>query len=158
MDRNMDSMCDAFEDRWKSGERPEIAEFLDRVDGPERSELLRELIQIELWWRRNETPAPNQKEYQTRFPGDHSIVTEAFELFRQEVQQQQGDQLAEAPREIFAALATPGEPMPATVQLKLPNSVPAQVGPFKILQPIGKGGMGQVYMAEPTCPIRWRTS
>ena len=35
---------------------------------------------------------------------------------------------------------------------------PTQVGPFKILQPIGKGGMGQVYMAEQTKPVKRRVA
>lgn len=35
---------------------------------------------------------------------------------------------------------------------------PKQVGPFKILQPIGKGGMGQVYMAEQQKPVKRRVA
>ena len=35
---------------------------------------------------------------------------------------------------------------------------PSQVGPFKILQPIGKGGMGAVYMAEQTEPVKRRVA
>ena len=39
-----------------------------------------------------------------------------------------------------------------------PSDLPTQIGPYKILQPIGKGGMGQVFMAEQTEPVRRRVA
>ena len=37
-------------------------------------------------------------------------------------------------------------------------SVSERIGPYKILQPIGKGGMGQVFMAEQTEPVKRRVA
>ena len=51
-------------------------------------------------------------------------------------------------------------PMPDQVE-PLPDqteSMPDQIGPYKILQPIGKGGMGQVFMAQQTEPIKRRVA
>lgn len=38
------------------------------------------------------------------------------------------------------------------------DEFPHSIGPFKILQPIGRGGMGQVYMAEQQQPLRRRVA
>ncbi len=46
-----------------SGNLPRIDVFLDRAADSQRSELLRELIQIEIWWRRDESPPPEKAEY-----------------------------------------------------------------------------------------------
>jgi serine/threonine protein kinase/WD40 repeat protein len=51
-------------------------------------------------------------------------------------------------------------PMPDQVE-PLPDqteSMPDQIGPYKILQPTGKGGMGQVFMAQQTEPIKRRVA
>src|SRR5262245_19341160 len=40
-----------------------------------------------------------------------------------------------------------------------PRELPeSQVGPYKLLQPIGEGGMGIVYLAEQTEPVRRRVA
>ena len=41
--RRIDRQCVAFENAWKSGERPAIERFLEEVPEPERDALLREL-------------------------------------------------------------------------------------------------------------------
>src|SRR5208282_2988837 len=56
------------------------------------------------------------------------------------------DRLAPAavpPAAATADLACPESEQPGTV-----------IGPYKLLQPIGEGGMGTVYMAEQTAPVR----
>ena len=51
-------------------------------------------------------------------------------------------------------------PMPDPLESSpdLTESMPDQIGPYKILQPIGKGGMGQVFMAQQTEPIKRRVA
>ena len=80
---DFETLCGEFESAWQSGRRPEIRDFVARAAESERPPLLRELIQIELWWRLDESPSPSESEYQSRFPDDHTIVSEAFELFEQ---------------------------------------------------------------------------
>jgi serine/threonine protein kinase/tetratricopeptide (TPR) repeat protein len=48
-------------------------------------------------------------------------------------------------------LASPTSPMPPASSTELIGAV---IGPYKLLQVIGEGGMGTVYMAEQTQPVR----
>ena len=41
---------------------------------------------------------------------------------------------------------------------RLADPVPSQLGPYRIIQPIGEGGMGVVYMAEQEQPVRRRVA
>ncbi|MBI3462633.1 MAG: serine/threonine protein kinase, partial [Planctomycetes bacterium] len=52
----------------------------------------------------------------------------------------------------FAESAGPG-PLP-TINQPPAESPGTQIGPYKLLQQIGEGGMGTVYMAEQTHPVQ----
>ncbi len=57
-----------------------------------------------------------------------------------------------------AALGAPGSLMSSpgkeVAEISLRERTGMVVGPYKLLQPIGEGGMGTVYMAEQTAPVR----
>jgi hypothetical protein len=48
----IDEICDRFEQAWKDGQRPRIEDFLGDYSEPERADLLRELLRLDLAWRR----------------------------------------------------------------------------------------------------------
>ena len=50
--RHLDAICTRFEVAWRRGDRPRIEDFLGEAAEPERSALLRELILLELDYRR----------------------------------------------------------------------------------------------------------
>jgi tetratricopeptide (TPR) repeat protein/tRNA A-37 threonylcarbamoyl transferase component Bud32 len=66
----IDTACQAFETAWKaaarSGSRPRIEDYLATVEEGERWPLLRELVALELHYRRQEPPS--LEEYPGRFP------------------------------------------------------------------------------------------
>ncbi|HVJ80300.1 MAG TPA: serine/threonine-protein kinase, partial [Planctomycetia bacterium] len=47
---------------------------------------------------------------------------------------------------------------PATAAMPIGERAGSQIGPYKLLQPIGEGGMGAVYMAEQSHPVQRRVA
>jgi hypothetical protein len=63
-----DQECDRFEAGWKAGQRPRIEDHLPAVPGPQRPTLLRELILLEIDYRRLGGEQPATAEFLARFP------------------------------------------------------------------------------------------
>src|SRR5262249_11553268 len=70
LELRVDAACQSFEAAWKAvgrtGVRPRIEDCLAAAGEAERWPLLRELLKVELHYRRHESPSPD--EYRRRFP------------------------------------------------------------------------------------------
>ena len=66
--RQVDQVCDRFEEAWLSGRRPRIEEFLGEAPQAARPTLLRELLRLELERRCRAGERPAADEYHARFP------------------------------------------------------------------------------------------
>jgi hypothetical protein len=64
----IDSACDRFETAWKTGNRPRIENHLGEIAGPERLVLARELILLDIHYRRLAGQTCLVSEYDSRFP------------------------------------------------------------------------------------------
>jgi serine/threonine protein kinase len=71
-------VCDRFKIAWREGRDPRIEDFLTGAEGIEPTALLRELIVVEVGLRRTHGEEPTPQEYELRFPGQLSLVEEAF--------------------------------------------------------------------------------
>ena len=49
--RQMERICDRFEAAWKAGQQPRIEDYLGEMPEPERPDLFRELLGLELAYR-----------------------------------------------------------------------------------------------------------
>ena len=64
----LDALCDRFDAAWCAGERPSIEAYLDGLPDPHRAALLRELVPVEVEYRRRAGESPRAEEYLARFP------------------------------------------------------------------------------------------
>src|SRR5262249_49360521 len=78
-ERRIDAVCQRFEDAWKAIHPPRLEDFLGEVTVPERSALLRELLQLELDYRQRNGDTPDLAKYLARFPNDAALIREEFE-------------------------------------------------------------------------------
>src|SRR5262249_9439593 len=64
----IDEVCDLFEAAWKRGGRPRIEDYLDESPVPARAALLRELIPLDLEYRKRNGETVSEDDYRGRFP------------------------------------------------------------------------------------------
>ena len=64
----LEEACCRFEQAWQSGQQPRLEDFLDGAEGAERLARLRELLRLDVHYRRHAGEAPSARDYGTRFP------------------------------------------------------------------------------------------
>jgi tRNA A-37 threonylcarbamoyl transferase component Bud32 len=119
-----DRICDQFEAAWKAGPRPRLDDFLAKVPPAEWPDLLRELLVLDLDYRRQLGERPTLEQYRSEYP---ALGLDRFAaLF--------------AERTAGATLQhTPSEGQLPRVHY---------LGDYELLQEIAHGGMGVVYKAR----------
>jgi hypothetical protein len=83
--QRVDEACLAFEQAWQAHladpekhSSPDIEKCLSVADAGDRAPLLRELLALELAYRRKVGQTPVAEEYLARFPGEEGVVRAAF--------------------------------------------------------------------------------
>ncbi len=75
----LDAACDGFEEAWKAGRRPRIEDVLEGVPRLARTGLLRDLLLLDLAYRRLAGERPTPVDYLVRFPDYEATIRAAFD-------------------------------------------------------------------------------
>jgi hypothetical protein len=81
--RRVNALCEHFEDAWRAGRPLRIEEFLRDTPEAEHRALFRELLVLELAYRRRKGEKPTLQEYCQRFPEHAELI--AFLLGAQDL-------------------------------------------------------------------------
>ena len=150
--RQIDAICDRFEEAWLGNQRPRIEDCLPEVDDAHRSALLRELLRVELECRLRAGDEPAVEGYRRRFPEDGKLVELLFRQVRRNVES------IDETRDVGQSLKSPSSDLAATIDQPITEKAGTQIGPYKLLQELGEGGMGVVYMADQIEPVKRRVA
>ena len=138
--RQIDEVCDQFEESWKAGQRPKIEGYLVSAAESERPAFLHELLSVELAYRRQSGETPSFEEYRLRFPADIKVLAEVFRDAK--------DGVKPSPRTVASSYATP-DTEPGLARIKVAHhpqpAQPARLGRYRITGKLGQGGFGVVY-------------
>jgi eukaryotic-like serine/threonine-protein kinase len=129
-----EQICDQFEAAWKAGEQPQLEASLEKCSAKTRGRLLRELVQIELWWRKRRGDLPNWSDYKSRFPAEQQLFEEYL--------QKDGESPRSKPS---------GEDKPQWQQVTGTYISESTVGDFskgryRLVRVLGEGAFGRVYL------------
>jgi eukaryotic-like serine/threonine-protein kinase len=130
--QRIDEVCVRFEAGWQAGTPPRLEDFLGEAAGAEPQVLLRQLLCVELDWRRRQGDRPSLTEYLARFPDHASLVRE---VVARRVGRPSPPSTTETQSITGATSAAGGA-----------ETVPAVAG-YEVGRLLGRGGMGVVYEA-----------
>jgi hypothetical protein len=125
-------VCKRFEAAWQARQRPRIEHYLGHVPEPDQAHLLRELLALELAYRRQLGETLIEDDYRQRFP-DHAGLIQA--AFRDQVAQQRGEAASLIPQILTGPERADGNEV----------EPPSRLGRYRITAQLGAGSFGVVY-------------
>lgn len=143
--RHIDKICDEFEARWKAGEQPSLHDFIQQITKESRPALAKELIPLDVECRAVFGSVPDAVEYAMFGDGGVRLAQRVIDTIQTKPQVDGGTASHDAEyAETFIRNKTSWN----TADGNAPDDISPQIGPYRLLQKIGKGGMGVVYKAH----------
>ena len=152
--------CNRFERRWQTGERPTIAEMLEGSDPSLRNAMIRELLPLDVEYRRRAGIPLDLQEYRSAYPDIDADWLARIVNPQQESPDDHTEHVSPAVSGTFNTskpLITPnlgrvdqegGSPQGKEQTKHAEPNLPERVGRYSIRERVGSGGFGIVYRAH----------
>lgn len=148
----VDDVAEQFEAAWKSDREPHIAEFLRECSGARRTNLVRELVHVDLKFRWGKGEQPPVEAYLSEWPELGASDSLFYELLRYEcaLKQKYGgkpvlhdlcNRFPELDRRRLESEVLAGLPAGDA-------AVPSKIGRYAVSRRLGGGGFGTVYLGH----------
>jgi eukaryotic-like serine/threonine-protein kinase len=145
--KQIESIAETFARLWTANQRPDFLAFLKQVNEPNRDQLLMRLVEIDIELRKRSNLSVSSKDYEIlgNQATEHALVMlNAF------------GEATNSPIDLFKNRLNTDETGTTPLQHASPSK--NHIGPYKLLQQIGSGGMGTVWMAAQEKPVRRRVA
>ena len=146
MVENLDDIIDHFERQCEKGEFPDISSLVENAEENDKRGLFAELLKIEIFYRQRLGKPKAKSQILDQFPEFVDLIDSIFldcDLENsKEIHQNQSEETSSADDQ---ASLCPG---------RIDHYKSRRVGNYKLLQEIGRGGMGSVWLAEQIEPIK----
>ncbi|MCH2209681.1 MAG: protein kinase [Fuerstiella sp.] len=147
LQQQIDAICDRFEAALKTDPSAKIEDFQESLPGDNNHELLKALIDLDIHHRRAAGDDVTPADYQPRFGKAFAEIQDSLFSPADLPTIEPNSSSAARPAQAAASGAVAGGYQPSQ-----------RIGPYKLLQKLGEGGMGEVWMSDQLEPVKRRVA